>query len=78
MSDREKEQVIEDVEVELCNLFDSEDADFDTKSVNIDEPAVKKRRTILMSQLLGDVFSKSADELDQLHQRDKARRELTQ
>ena len=71
MSDREKEQVIEDVEVELCNLFDSEDADF-----NIDEPAVKKRRTSLMSQLLGDVFSKSADELDQLHQRERLRENL--
>ena len=47
----------------------SEDADldteFDTKSVNINEPTVKKCKKSLMSQLLGDVFSKSADEPDQ-------------
>ena len=74
LSDREKSQVIEDVE--LCNLLSSEpDIESDTEAV--DEPATKKPKISLMSQLLGDMFSsKTPDDQDQLHQVDKAKKEL--
>ena len=78
LSDGEKSQVIEDVEVELCNLLSSE-PDIESDIEAVDEPATKKPKISLMSQLLGDMFSsKTPDDQDQLHQVDKAKKELAQ